>query len=874
MFLLKMKKPVLPLLVCVLLLAVIPAFPDAARAVEARVESVETPYPETAPGRYEGTVTVSVYSPTPDANVYYTLDGMTPEATSPRYDGTPIVLTESANLSLIAEKDSVWSEAISYGYIVKSSERPLLQFVAMSDVHKGPGTPEQEQEAHDQYTSNFDVIASIFPNPDAIMLIGDNINDNWNGLGPHHAFIREMFEAQLARKGWEDTTRIQFAMGNHDATVAEARSLYPAEWFTEQPNGYYEKTIGGYSFFFLNGNNYNGDMEQRNWLKERLAALISEPGQFNEPIFINIHQPILGTVMDGQQASNSNLYTDLKDYPQAIVLSGHSHLNINDQRSIHQKDFTSVNVGSMSYIQVERGYSLITDEGVVSRFELPQNQAQFIEVYEDRVEIERVALNADAGSTFKNGVWQGGNRTPFKNKGTLAGDKWVVKLQGDTAEEIKENFIYTERNKTAPAFVENPQITVTENVYGVPELSFRQAKDDQLVHHYDINIMNARTGEDVKSYSVASEFYVSPTPSVLRMPIEGLSEATAYFITITAVDSYGNRSEKVQSSFMTGGSAPDPKNPADLYTYEQLTEKIGEAEQFAAYIASTTGLSVPAQVMSALESSLAGAKALTANDQAAIIDQAYIDLMWALRTGKEAIVYDFIPKSSFTIDSYSSYDDFENNLPHYILDDDYTTIWHTRWKAPVPSFPHWIVIDMKDTFKLSGIQRTSRTKLSAMEFPKEFQLYASDRLSDLSDPAFLANEENRANGVFGKTSTGTVYQDFVALDKPIQGRYVKLVITSTYGTGSFTSMSEIDFIGEAVAPAVTAGDLNEDGNVNLLDVTEILQLIVAGSSEADEAKRGAADINGDQKVDTNDVLALLQLIADRLVLTDHDSVNH
>ncbi|MFS0615796.1 hypothetical protein [Lederbergia ruris] len=125
-------------------------------------------------------------------------------------------------------------------------------------------------------------------------------------------------------------------------------------------NGYYETQIGGYYFFFLNGNKYNSDTAQRNWLKGRLAEITSDSKNSNKPIFVNVHQPISNTVMDGQQASNPNLNIDLKDYPQVITLSGHSHLNNNDDRSIHQKDFTSLNLGSMSYIESDHGYQSLT----------------------------------------------------------------------------------------------------------------------------------------------------------------------------------------------------------------------------------------------------------------------------------------------------------------------------------------------------------------------------------------------------------------------------------------------------------------------------------------------------------------------------------
>lgn len=343
--------------------------------------------------------------------------------------------------------------------MIKTSEQPLLKFAAMSDLHIGTNNEADKASTKARYTSNFDVMSSIFK-PDAIVIGGDLINDNGDGKGPDHAFVHEVLQEQMTRKGWDDMP-VQIAIGNHDASVADVKNGYPDEWFTSQSNGYYEKAIKGYSFFFLNGNNYNGDTGQRNWLKGRLAALTADPANLNKPIFITLHHPISGTVMDGQQSTNGNLYTDLQDYPQVVVLSGHSHLNINDDRAIYQKDFTAVNLGSMSYVETEGGYAAVTHEGLMdNRDQFPDNQSEFIEVYSDRIEIERVEYNGDPGSIINGGLWQGigkegaGTPPPYSSAGALAGKKWVVKLQGNSNTEIKSNFTYTtsNRNKIAPNF--------------------------------------------------------------------------------------------------------------------------------------------------------------------------------------------------------------------------------------------------------------------------------------------------------------------------------------------------------------------------------------------------------------------------------------
>jgi len=499
----------------------------------------KSPQASVPSGRYEETKKVTLNTTTKGAEIYYTLDGTMPTKKSTKYKkNKPIVISKTTNISAIAVKKGVSSKPVTFTYIIKTKEKPLLKFVAMSDVHIG-----SRESADPRYVSFFDTISSIFPNPDAIFSVGDMINDNGFDKPDDHKMVKEVFLENLERKNMTNT-KIHLAIGNHDASVAKMQEHYPAEWFTSHPNGYYETQVGGYYFFTLNGNNYNSDIIQRNWLKGRLAEITSDPKNKNKPIFVNVHQPISGTVMDGQQSSNKNLYTDLKDFPQVITLSGHSHLNINDDRSIYQKDFTSVNLGSMSYIESDPGYLAVTKDGLVNQNLFSGVQAQFIEVYKDRMEFERIALNADHPEMNQN--------PPFFNTGVSVGEKWVVKLAGNTNEEIKSNFAYTpeKRSKVAPQFQKKAKISIKYSDR-VPNLTFPQAKDDQTLHHYEIKVSNHATGDEVKTLKVFSDYFFAPIPDAMNIPLEGLEQKTEYNVEVTAVDCFGNKSTPIQKKFET-----------------------------------------------------------------------------------------------------------------------------------------------------------------------------------------------------------------------------------------------------------------------------------------------------------------------------------
>ena len=65
-----------------------------------------------APGTYAGSVTVSIFSTTPGATMYYTTDGTTPTTASKKYTA-PITLTATTTLKAIATGPNLANSAVS-----------------------------------------------------------------------------------------------------------------------------------------------------------------------------------------------------------------------------------------------------------------------------------------------------------------------------------------------------------------------------------------------------------------------------------------------------------------------------------------------------------------------------------------------------------------------------------------------------------------------------------------------------------------------------------------------------------------------------------------------------------------------------------------
>lgn len=101
-----------------------------------------------------------------------------------------------------------------------------------------------------------------------------------------------------------------------------------------EDQAYFDTWINDYHFITLNteqdlkDNAYLSN-EQLDWLKE----VIKEKSSIDKPIFIQIHQTFAGTAdhesLDLIGEQEEALKEILKDYPQAVIFTGHVHNGIN-----------------------------------------------------------------------------------------------------------------------------------------------------------------------------------------------------------------------------------------------------------------------------------------------------------------------------------------------------------------------------------------------------------------------------------------------------------------------------------------------------------------------------------------------------------------
>lgn len=180
-------------------------------------------------------------------------------------------------------------------------------------------------------------------------------------------------------------------LGGSDATSVRARELWERRMrrFAEgtgESAPYHDHWIGGYHFIFLGSESpHPKDCDlseaQLSWLQDRLA----EKAAPDQPIFIFLHQPLRDTVagsMSGQGWYGVNQDKALKEvlsgYPQTILFTGHTHWQLEAERTMHdgQDVMPSMfNASSVAYLWTDRDEHLTGSEGLQ------------VDIYEDRIAV-------------------------------------------------------------------------------------------------------------------------------------------------------------------------------------------------------------------------------------------------------------------------------------------------------------------------------------------------------------------------------------------------------------------------------------------------------------------------------------------------------
>ncbi len=291
---------------------------------------------------------------------------------------------------------------------------PALTFGVVSDIHvTTPGTEARYEKALRLFKSR---------GADAVMVCGDLadwgtlnslqlVRDAWKRVfGDGDATVPLLCTGNHDFGGWGygDMTMDMHASGHsEDEAAVRAPGGMKAAWekiFGEAYAPVRLRTVKGYNFVSAE---YAGeDGKHRPDVAGFLVAYGRRLRDSGKPFFYFQHLPIKGTTGDsGHRSDGGSVYPVLKTFPNAVSFTGHTHRPFVDERQIWQGEFTAIGTPSLSYPTLaghENGGTSKRDGSATNampmipvRRDLEGTQGFFVNVYEDRIVVERIDVEAD-----------------------------------------------------------------------------------------------------------------------------------------------------------------------------------------------------------------------------------------------------------------------------------------------------------------------------------------------------------------------------------------------------------------------------------------------------------------------------------------------
>lgn len=346
--------------------------------------------------------------------------------------------------------------------------------------------------------------------------------------------VKACFEENLG-----DDVEMFFCLGNHDSSAGSHatmfydglgerfyRSFTDKTYTRETGNGH--AYINGYHFIAIESD-YSLEIvpqETLKFLEDKLEEIVSSPNYKGEYIFVLSHVSARGTV--DASSPITDMVPIISKYPQVVMLTGHSHSTLYSEMAIMQTDFTTINLGSVSYTPFEN----------MKYLESKDNS-----LLEPSEELPNGSYNLSVGTMME--IDGSGNvkitRIDFRTNEVI-GEPWILPAPKTDKSHL---FAYPQERKTvyaqAPVW-ENPTINATTISKNSVQITFDTATDDSYVHSYLIELFE--TGENEPYYSVESlsQFYLYPQasdmPDTKTVILSNLKKLPAS-VRITPKDSLG-----------------------------------------------------------------------------------------------------------------------------------------------------------------------------------------------------------------------------------------------------------------------------------------------------------------------------------------------
>lgn len=458
--------------------------------------------------------------------------------------------------SVNAEKSADLSEVNNSGENETSrKEKPDVRFGVVSDIHLLRPNHDKLLEKAFVYFRDRGV--------DAIMIPGD-IADN--GRISELKRCADIWKRVFPGNRGMDGRRVEklFIYGNHDIwgsyhmikqnpklareeaiAFEEGRPKRVWEEVFEEPySDFYLKEIKGFVFIgahWTKEDNFDG---LENFLKSNAEKI--NP---TKPFFYTQHShpsnTCIGAWAWGQDNGSSTKV--LSKYPNAVVISGHSHYSLTDERSIWQGKFTSINASALA--KSSNGYSLRENfsknshgfcgdsrKHLMPHMKMPDSaQGLLVSVYGSELVVER--------------------RDFFADKPLGADWRISVPPRGDFSFKARAD------SGKPPEFAAGAKITIAEGEGSLLKLDFPAAHTvgRRRVFEYEITVTLVEDDVDLVQLQrrvMAPDFYKPETPggvsascvvSLDEIPIKGNT-----VFSVRPVDCFGVKGLPISETYDTG----------------------------------------------------------------------------------------------------------------------------------------------------------------------------------------------------------------------------------------------------------------------------------------------------------------------------------
>lgn len=448
----------------------------------------------------------------------------------------PLLLGGALSMGMIAAALPVHSEAEE----MFDESNIVLTFSNMSDTHVGFGNDAE------MLLNALKTVKKFAKNKiDALQFCGDQTQNGKEAEAKQFVSLLEE-EFDLTK------TAAVITHGNHDTywtgcmTPAQFAEAFGGKVYTfdsddtDYTTGNRHVVVNGYHFLSVqiraySGKNLNNPVSDKAWLKRTLDAIVEEnPERY---VFVSCHCPVPDTVYGseadwgiGDWGASSDLESVLKDYPQVVLFSGHTHFAVNDERSISQTGFTAVQSGSVSDIDAERGYA-----------EFPGSWVGGGGMADRRQYSQGMLVEADGAGRVRI------TRIDFRLGKQIKQSWYLDPVSADGSHLNRYSAATRAKTNRRPAFGEGAALKVRELSRESVEITYPAATDDDMVYGYDIRLLD-KDGKEAASLRTMSPWYdypdaVIPSPRTAQLK---WSVGYPYTVEVTAHDSFGLASEPLR----------------------------------------------------------------------------------------------------------------------------------------------------------------------------------------------------------------------------------------------------------------------------------------------------------------------------------------